>query len=85
MAEIIADPSSLPAPEVIFPEPPKPFSKETFTEAFEGASASLKSSQVKYTLSEEDKKALTGFNSKGYSISEVLAEETITEIPKTIF
>ena len=85
MAEVTADPSSLPAPELMFPEPPKPFSKETFTEAFEGTSASLKSSQVKYMLSEEDKKALTGFNSKGYSISEVLAEETSTGIPKTIF
>lgn len=85
MAEVTADPSSLPAPESMFPEPPKPFSKETFTEAFEGTSASLKSSQVKYTLSEEDKKALTGFNSRGYSVSEVLAEETSTGIPKTIF
>lgn len=73
MAEIMADPSSLPAPEVMFPEPPKPFTKESFSEGFERDSASLKSTQVKYTLSEEDKKALAGFDTR--STSQIITEE----------
>ena len=76
MAEIMADPNSLPPPEVMFPEPPKPFTKETFSEGFESSSANLKSQQKKYTLSDEDKKALMGFSVSQYSLEEALIEET---------
>ena len=64
MGEITSDPSSLPPPEVMFPEPEKPFSKETFTKSFEKASATLKSGRKKYMLSEEDRKTLSGFDLK---------------------
>ena len=84
MAEIASDPSSLPPPEVMFPEPPKPFTKETFTEGFESSSANLKSQQKKYTLSDEDKKALMGFSVSQYSLEEALIEETNVGIPNSI-
>lgn len=58
MSAITSDPSSLPAPEVMFPEPEKPFSKEGFKTAFENASAGLKSSKQKFVLTEEDKLAM---------------------------
>lgn len=58
MGAITSDPSSLPAPEVMFPEPEKPFSKEGFKTAFENASAGLKSSKQKFVLTEEDKLAM---------------------------
>lgn len=58
MGAITSDPSSLPPPEVMFPEPEKPFSKEGFKTAFENASAGLKSSKKKFTLSEEDRVAM---------------------------
>jgi hypothetical protein len=74
MDEVMSDPSSLPAPEVMFPEPTKPFSKESFSESFETASAALKSSQKKYILSEEDKNALAGFDKR--SLSSIIQEET---------
>jgi len=57
MDTIMADPSNLPAPEVMFPEPDRPFSKVSFNKAFE-SSATLKSNQVKYKLSEDDEKSL---------------------------
>ena len=58
MSIITSDPSNMPAPEVLFPEPPKPFSKDSFTEAFETATASLKSSKLKYTLKGDDRKSM---------------------------
>lgn len=57
MAMITSDPENLPAPEVLFPEPEKPFSKNTFDIAFED-SAKLKSSQIRYVLSEDAKNSL---------------------------
>ena len=62
MSDITSDPSNLPAPEVIFPEPEKPFSKNTFTKTFENDSAKLKSSKLKYKLKEQDKRALESLN-----------------------
>lgn len=62
MSDIKSDPSNLPAPEVMFPEPERPFSKETFTKTFETDSAKLKSGKVKYKLKEQDKKALESLN-----------------------
>ena len=84
MAEVVADPNNLPPPEVVFPEPPRPFSKETFAETFEG-SALLKSSQKKYILSEDDRKALLGFDTR--SSLEVLQDETSVQntSPNSIF
>lgn len=79
MAEISADPSRLPAPETMFPEPPKPFTKKSFEEGFEKESASLKSSKKKYTLSKEDKETLSMFNT-GSSLSDVIKEQTMSEV-----
>ena len=62
MSDIKSDPSNLPAPEVMFPEPERPFSKETFTKTFETDSSKLKSVKVKYKLKEQDKKALESLN-----------------------
>ena len=59
--EVVMDPDGWPTPEVLFPEPEKPFTKEGFQRAFETASAKLKSGRKKYTLSEADKKTLQGF------------------------
>ena len=58
MSIIASDPSNMPAPEVLFPEPPKPFSKDAFSEAFETASANLKSTKQIYTLKGDDKKSM---------------------------
>lgn len=60
LSTVTSDPSSLPSPEDMFPEPPKPFSKTSFSTSFETASANLKSTKMKYTLSEEDKNSLQG-------------------------
>lgn len=79
MAEVTSDPNTLPPPEVMFPEPPKPFTKETFKEGFEKATASLKSGRKKYTLSEEDKKSLAGFN-VSYNIYDYIKEASTPEI-----
>lgn len=49
---------NLPAPEVMYPEPERPFSKETFTKTFETSSAKLKSSKMIYKLKKKDKDAL---------------------------
>lgn len=78
MAEVTSNPYNLPPPEVMFPEPQKPFTKESFTEGFEKATASLKSSKKKYVLSEEDKKTLAGFNT--LSLSDVISAETNIDI-----
>lgn len=78
MAEVTSNPYNLPPPEVMFPEPQKPFTKESFTEGFEKATASLKSSKKKYVLSEEDKKTLAGFNT--LSLSDVISSETNIDI-----
>lgn len=61
MSAIATDPSTLPAPEVLFPEPEKPFSKDSFQKAFSDSSATLKSSSVKYKLSEEETKSLSDY------------------------
>ena len=67
MSAITSDPSKLPAPEVMFPEPEKPFSKEGFKAAFEGASAGLKSAKKKFVLSPEDKLAMEALK-KSYEV-----------------
>lgn len=58
LATITSDPYSLPAPEVMFPEPEKPFTKEAFRVAFEEDSAQLKSAAKKFKLSKEDRENL---------------------------
>ena len=78
MAEITSGPNGLPAPEAMFPEPPKPFSKKTFDEGFEKDTASLKSSKQKYSLSKEDKEALSMFNTE-QSLIDVIKEQTSSD------
>ena len=60
LGAILSDPYNLPPPEVMFPEPTKPFSKEAFSKSFETASANLKSSRTMYTPSDADREALEG-------------------------
>jgi hypothetical protein len=74
LAEVMSDPSSLPAPEVMFPEPEKPFSKEAFTKGFETASANLKSMKVVYKLNEDDKKTLEAMNKDNVDIKTALGD-----------
>ena len=69
----MTDPYKLPPPEIMFPEPEKPFSKDTFNKNFEKATANLKSGQKKYVLSEEDKKTLSGFDTS--SLADLLMAE----------
>lgn len=78
MGEVMAGPGSLPSPEAMFPEPEKPFTKETFAKGFEEGTATLKSGRKKYKLSEEDKKALVGFDTR--PLSETLQNETQSSI-----
>lgn len=73
MSLVTADPNDLPAPEVLFPEPPKPFSASIFEEEFNEASANLKSAKMQYTLSEEDKNSLQGvMNLEAPSATEII-------------
>lgn len=58
LSTITSDPSKLPSPESMFPEPPKPFSKETFENTFANASAKLKSNKVIYKLTKKQKESL---------------------------
>lgn len=55
---ITSDPNKLPPPEVMFPEPPKPFSKENFQNNFSNANAKLKSSKLVYKLSNKQRQSL---------------------------
>jgi hypothetical protein len=64
MGDVMSDPNSLPPPEVMFPEPQKPFTEDSFAKGFETATAKLKSSKQKYVLKEEDKKTLAEFENK---------------------
>lgn len=85
MSDVMTDPNNLPSPEAMFPEPPKPFTKEVFMLSFEEDSAALKSGRMKYTLSTEDAEALSNFSN--YSISDFIKKETATEdtIPSSIY
>lgn len=72
MGMITSDPSSLPPPEVMFPEPPKPFSKQTFDKSFQ-SEAKLKSNSVIYKLPD----------SEAQSLQELIAKETKVEFDDT--
>lgn len=61
LAEVTTDPSAWPTPEELFPEPPKPFSKEAFQAMLETASYKLKSAMGVYKLNPEDKATLAKF------------------------
>lgn len=50
MKEILLGPAALPPPEQMFPEPPKPFGKETFNAAFEGAKKKAADEEVVFKL-----------------------------------
>ena len=84
MGEVIAGPDSLPPPEVMFPEPPKPFTKDTFKDGFENTSAELKSGQKKYILSDDDKRSLEGLNMSETSIYDAIKAQTDVEMPSFI-
>lgn len=71
MGDITSDPNSLPAPEVIFPEPTKPFSKESFALAFEQVSRAFKSAKTKIVLSDTNKKFMDSI-AKNTSVSKLM-------------
>ena len=52
MKEVLAGPDSIPPPEQMFPEPPKPWSKETFDSAFDNAKAVTRKDEIIYKLPE---------------------------------
>lgn len=58
MSTITSDPNNLPPPEVMYPEPPKPFTKETFANVFDNMSSKFKSNSIKYTLDKKDKDSI---------------------------
>ena len=58
MGAIMAGTAGMKSPEEMFPEPPKPFSKESFAADFENVKVSLKESRDKFILKKEDKEAI---------------------------
>jgi hypothetical protein len=74
LGTIMTDPNSLPPPEVMFPEPEKPFSKEAFAKGFETASANLKSMKMVYKLNDDDKKTLEAMNKDNINIKTALSD-----------
>ena len=58
LQEIISGTENTPPPEEVFPEPPKPFSKETFDDVFTNFSAQLKSNKLVYKLTARQKESL---------------------------
>ena len=77
MADVMTDPRNLPSPEVMFPEPKKPFSKDTFAESFENTKANLKSNKIVYKLSEDDKKTLEAMNEAAISMAESALDDAV--------
>lgn len=80
LGEVIGGADSLPPPEVMFPEPPKPFTKDTFKDGFEKTSAALKSAKKKYFPSEEDKKTLEALNTPETSAYKVVKKEEEADV-----
>jgi hypothetical protein len=74
LATVTTDPSNLPPPEVLFPEPEKPFTKEAFMKGWTTASANLKSMKTMYKLNDEDKKTLEAMNKNNIDIGTALAD-----------
>lgn len=62
LSDITSDPANLPSPESMYPEPEKPFNKQTFANTFEKTSAKLKSNRTVFKLKDKDKKALEDMN-----------------------
>lgn len=58
ISDVTSNPDNLPPPEVMFPEPEKPFSTDTFNDVFMNVSAKLKTNRLIYKLNEKDKQAL---------------------------
>ena len=52
MKEVLLGPDSIPPPEQMFPEPPRPWSKGAFDATFEGAKAIMKEDNVVYKMSD---------------------------------
>lgn len=69
MKEILLGPAALPPPEEMFPEPPKPFGKETFNEAFENAKKKADEEEVVFRLPNwaQKKSRVSGGTEKGDS------------------
>lgn len=74
LAQVMTDPSNLPPPEVLFPEPEKPFTKEAFVKGFETASANLKSMKTVYKLNDSDKKTLEAMNKNNIDLKVALSD-----------
>ena len=60
VSDVTSSPDNLPAPDVMFPEPEKPFTKDSFNEVFMNTSAKLKSNKLIYKL-----------NKKGNQVSKI--------------
>lgn len=58
LSTITSNPNKLPSPESMFPEPPKPFSKDSFQDMFANANAKLKSNKLVYKLTEEQRQSI---------------------------
>lgn len=58
LKEIMKGTAGLKSPEEMFPEPPKPFSKESFEADFNSTAVTLKSNSKMYELKPEDKEAI---------------------------
>ena len=71
ISDVTSNPDNLPLPETMFPEPEKPFTKETFDNMFLTTSAKLKSTKMVYKLGDKDKQALLFSTDRG-STSEIV-------------
>jgi hypothetical protein len=54
----------------MFPEPPKPFSKESFQNMFANANAKLKSNKLVYKLSEKQRQSILSGDTLNRSYTE---------------
>lgn len=67
ISDITSSPDNLPSPESMFPEPSKPFDKDTFDNVFTNVSANLKTNKLVYKLKSKDRQALLFSSDKGSS------------------
>ena len=81
LSAITSDPSKLPSPESMFPEPPNPFTKNTFQETFSSMNSKLKSNQVIYKLTDKQKQSLAQMNT---SDIDSLSFEDISDLNKNL-
>ena len=60
LGEVISGGAGTPSPEEMFPEPPRPFSKEAFNASFEGAKAVAAEEEVVFKLPKKSTKITSG-------------------------